>query len=1755
MDTECQLQQANSSVPIQSSRPNPHESTEHIDKQKQKQKRGRESDPSSAESDDSSSDIGPEELEIIEQQKKELEQEQKALKKRIRQLAQLASKGKKTSISDSTNKENNEHNSANNIRNPSNNLPMGSPSEGGSVGQQTASHPSSTQPIRTREPGHLPTPTEPQARDQDVGDTRSIPDRLQPDVQLPGETASPQNLPDLPGSSHHTSSLHTSPSTINQELIYDKADLPEEPMTNYGQGVHVPQAEGLYATKYYPNRDRPLKMPTGMVTKQAYAFRYNGLESAEVMAIIQAIQDRAEECPAVYHHVLKSSAKGNFDAQVHWWFTPIFRNYHLIGEDRQARSRYLRNSVLPDLFRQFPDLHPDYIKVQDTKMERAYLDRVCNTISSAYHQLRPKLAVAGRVETVDKEIIKWLTEPSQPPRPHDLWARDQLDSNDANGKPKKELSQFAKDWQAKTTECLATLGAKTWVDNRLSIEQEFRKAAFAKRPEAEKDLWNRRANAKNKPVDKMTALIRGFPFATHVLRRFSDIAEVPIAILIGAPDPQDSSKLIIYHDTFRGPAPAHIEDFWSGPNQLGTSQILPQWRRFVANVYEKSAEAIHAEPQPLPEFVLPSEDAPAEELPERVVYFNGIRFVVTPPPDNWCIRSPERDDIISNLRTALSESWKETFGKGRIDFSAIRERPFDFTCREYLPQTLKRIEEGPGGTLALVNAREPAICLPCDPRNMDVHVLEAWYLMFVDDSIPENRRFRWVNKGLGRSSKDKRGQSVTSSSKSKKGPNNSKKGKGKAQSEVLNPRRAPRFAEDDLASSGEEDGPGYPGESETSAGEGPTDPRLRAPTVSKSGRISSAPQILAPLNSGRNRMPSPADMSPADATRTANDLDGRSGEALEPGVANPLQTERRLLAAEHLPEPPVSSASQVVLTSPQKDSPTRTPATDIHALFTFHPPNDQYPIHLPPDSIDQINSSEYFRHIPSPNANAIPGITLPHLSDLIIRCVDLDLLFPVEEIRSRSQMQTAPKQPQDPISTLWAILENPDKPLPGYLFTLQTCQKTAEPFISVLEKALQHLSAQLEALEGCNLCTTELGSAPRVESWTTSIIITARFLGFLYSIPRKDVPLDILTQLAKYNARLVEIVCMYLAYRYTSSTVARFMASYPNATSPPTIASTVQSLGIAWLNSTSTLLNPLNKRRLSTVIDTSRLQDIERGLPFQELPFFELQDAAKRWLVVERTDSMEDAMTEFALQVTQSNKALERLSIYEQFVVVAVIIGRTLNPNRSSSDKQWLLVVESIVDGLGEICGTSQTYEKEYAPAPPPPTMAPCTNVHSDTPSLTRPSALSENRDLRPQDDSTERTLRHNGVHDDAAPVTSQLPSTSGGSTEIDPQRSKPKHYSRPKSRIGGRTRWVVGDVIEFPVGGVTKKVRIRQKGPNPKALIVTWLESREPVLSSNGAPIPLPAFNPDLLVTPGPAMPALDLDCFIREQPLPPFIPFEEILTGKHDDYFRELFAMYPDDPPLSPESDHDDIRDLPDDLRLKALEERISRRRSFRDLFCLPPDSQDLEDEADVQSLLGSAAQGPSHQASSYARPDIPDFCTAPSDSRRDASPSDPRPAVSGTPAIGSNTTQDLSSGRKPSKRRRAAPTASDNDSDEDEPSNPPPEKPSPPTGLPPRRSTRPKNPPPAPVTSGTTKGATKSRTAANVSPENTGGEAEAISKKGGSTSKGKAKSSTQGGANASHQAQDTSTGMKTRSRSTAMQGETDMEGPPSKKLKNRR
>lgn len=293
----------------------------------------------------------------------------------------------------------------------------------------------------------------------------------------------------------------------------------------------------------------------------------------------------------------------------------------------------------------------------------------------------------------------------------------------------------------------------------------------------------------------------------------------------------------------------------------------------------------------------------------------------------------------------------------------------------------------------------------------------------------------------------------------------------------------------------------------------------------------------------------------------------------------------------------------------------------------------------------------------------------------------------------------------------------PEKPVPTYIIASGLCRNSDEPFSSVIvPRALDHLSAQMDALEGCNMCTMELGYAPVFESWTASLIITTRFLSFLYSIPEKELDLDTSAKLDKHHEQLVEIVCMYLVFRYTASTVAGFISSHPNATSPPTIASTVAALGTAWLNSTSTLFNPINKvsptlfitsrlnlispttsqRRLSATIGQNGPKEIQQIRPLQELPFFELHDPAKRWLSFEPTGSWEDALIEFAMQVDRNRKTLERLSTYEQFVLLGAIFGLTLSPKREMADPEWLMVVQALMEALEACSGTSKTYEQEY---------------------------------------------------------------------------------------------------------------------------------------------------------------------------------------------------------------------------------------------------------------------------------------------------------------------------------------------------------------------------------------------------------------------------------------------------------------------------
>lgn len=194
---------------------------------------------------------------------------------------------------------------------------------------------------------------------------------------------------------------------------------------SYGPGVPVTsRTEKLFATTYYPRRTEPLKVPCGKILQHARAARYEGMSTQEVATRV-AEHDRAyKNCPLVFQEAFKGTARGLFDSEVHRWLVPILWNYHNRTQ-RGDRIQYLQ-STIRDLFKVFRDLHPDFLKLKDVEMELDYHSRIRNRISTAYYQIARTLKIPGKLEFIDKEVVKYLVEGGTRQRPHDLWARAEI---------------------------------------------------------------------------------------------------------------------------------------------------------------------------------------------------------------------------------------------------------------------------------------------------------------------------------------------------------------------------------------------------------------------------------------------------------------------------------------------------------------------------------------------------------------------------------------------------------------------------------------------------------------------------------------------------------------------------------------------------------------------------------------------------------------------------------------------------------------------------------------------------------------------------------------------------------------------------------------------------------------------------------------------------------------------------------------------------------------------------------------------------------------------------------------------------------------------------------------------------------------------------------------------------------------------------------------------------------------------------------
>lgn len=194
-------------------------------------------------------------------------------------------------------------------------------------------------------------------------------------------------------------------------------------------------------------------------------------------------------------------------------------------------------------------------------MEKEYLGGLRNTISVATSGVKSALENPARADNIDKDVVKYLTGAAAPARPHDLWAKAELEASKCEEKPEGQTLApeagelpltLQQEWDAEFAELKKVHGARSATRNRLKLEQEFRKSKFDKLPDAEKKIWEELAAAEtDQPIDPSTALITGLPFLNIVMKRFSQLSKSSVVLLLGAPDPANPGKILVYQYVFK----------------------------------------------------------------------------------------------------------------------------------------------------------------------------------------------------------------------------------------------------------------------------------------------------------------------------------------------------------------------------------------------------------------------------------------------------------------------------------------------------------------------------------------------------------------------------------------------------------------------------------------------------------------------------------------------------------------------------------------------------------------------------------------------------------------------------------------------------------------------------------------------------------------------------------------------------------------------------------------------------------------------------------------------------------------------------------------------------------------------------------------------------------------------------------------------------------------------------------------------------
>ncbi|KAG8933460.1 hypothetical protein FRC01_009128 [Tulasnella sp. 417] len=1357
-----------------------------------------------------------------------------------------------------------------------------------------------------------------------------------------------------------------SSSTTNNNNIGDSASAVHAHDT-YGPGVPVgSRTEKLFATIYYPQRTEPFKVPCGKLLPDARAARYEGMSTQEV-ATRTAEHERAfKNCPLVFQEAFKGTARGHFDREVHMWLVPILWNYHNRTQ-RGDRIQYLQ-STIRDLFKVFRDLHPDFLKLKDVEMELDYHGKIRNRISTAYYQIARTLKIPGKLEFIDKEVVKYLVEGGTRQRAHDLWAKAEIakggsdsDESDADGDEVPSASTFVKDWQAEMERQQRTMSSKRWRDHRLEIEQEFRKREFEKLGETAKAFWNAQANADEKPVDEMAGLARGLPFVNLVLSRFSKLTGAPVLVLVGAPDYNDPTKLLVYHDLCNVNAPADIHDFWNGPDQFGELTILPRWRGYVEDYYGWKRGETSIQSLSMPTFVEAEAQevgAPAPEVPAATV----IEIPWTPEPENWVVNSKEKSMFKANLQRGLADAYKKTFSKPKVDFNSLAQRPLDFVERERIPVCTMFCSFNDDGTMALQEIPEghhADLAWPGNPTHMPPPHLHAYYHNLFDSDVPDAKRFCWKPSLAaggyipstiligGSQGTPTVPEKTFKTQAAKKSTQPAKKSAQPAKRSSLSKKSkqppSPATSDDEREMSTESDTPS-PDDTKDSEDEEETESESESEN-SDAPEVELRQQMPVLLKTGRLSKPTDA-QSAFDASHSQSSKGKDKGKAVDP-AERPLESNNRLSNTATL-----LSQVEDPVQLPQNSSNGRLNATSelSRALYRFRPNNAKVGKLIPSSGSKHIGNLSLRE-----DGQNLAGLSkLPTLCELIQRCAELDCTFPPAQTSSSLPWCIDGRTPK--VLSFCQELTSATRPVPTFLQFTSACSTDGQGTKEVLESIIKHVEDTVDYLEGLNMAETGPKMLPVFSSWTPIFLACARLLDFISCVPADDYP-DIMERFKLSHRRTIELAIMALIIRYCGSTVTEIVSTLPAPTPSSTIANALAVIGSAWLRYLASLSRPINKLDLCQVLGSNWATQVNpSGKQDVNLPFFNLDSASLRWLSFMRTSKLEAEIMSLHTSLKQDGELFRRRSVFEQFTIIGSIAAVHTGATRKTDDERWLQAIDRLRSRIDDLA-RSLNYETLHLNRPPPPTLIETTppvppghsskNVSASSPRGSEQGNAGSQTLAPPSTIPSTSTEQHPGatkLSTLTGPSTDQI-----GAEEPDQAVPEPSErrasYKRPRKKTE-RSSWIAGDVLRVVHEGEMRQVMVRQKGPIPSNLVLTSPDSRTILLGPDGSDSPLPSFDLDLLLERGPIDPRMHPNCFVREQPLPPFIPLEEIATGRHNEYFEGLWQKYPEEP--TPPGFDDDFIDSYEEYetadRLKNLLLDRSRRELFRAQCNLPASDYDI-------------------------------------------------------------------------------------------------------------------------------------------------------------------------------------------------------------------